>query len=225
MNSILEAKGIKKGYQTGGEFLEVLKGVDLSLVRGESVAILGPSGAGKSTLLHILGGLDRPDEGKVYLEGCDLTTAGDGNLARIRNEKIGFVFQFHHLLPDFTVVENIALPLLIRGRPKKEAFSLAQKLAIQLGLGARLAHKPENLSAGERQRVAVARAVITEPVIILADEPTGNLDYDNSIMILELLKKINRQRMVGLIIVSHNPLIQEYTDRRFALKGGYLSAL
>ena len=225
MSEILTALGIRKGYRIGREFLEVLKGIDFSLRESEAVGIMGPSGVGKSTLLHILGGLDRPDQGEILLNGQNLNQINDGSLAKIRNEKIGFVFQFHHLLPDFSVIENISLPLRIRGVSQTEASRRAIDLASHLGLGDRLNQKPETLSAGERQRVAVARAVITDPIMILADEPTGNLDYDNSIKILDLLRCLNNERKIGLVIVSHNAIIREFTDHQFQLKGGHLSAL
>lgn len=225
MSEILKATGIKKGFLIGSEFLEVLKGVDFSLQKEKSVAIMGPSGSGKSTLLHILGGLDPPDAGKVFIEDYDITSARDGDLAQIRNKKIGFVFQFHHLLPDFTVTENVALPLLIRGQDYNSALRSARDLISSLGLKERLRHRPEQLSAGERQRAAVARAVITKPTIILADEPTGNLDYENSIMILDLLRCLNKERDIGLVIVSHNKLVRQYTDYQLSLEGGILSAL
>lgn len=225
MSNILRAAAIKKGYQVGDEFLEVLKGVDFNLEPGESVGIMGPSGSGKSTLLHILGGLDQPDEGTICIEDFDLRSANDGQLARIRNQKIGFVFQFHHLLPDFSVVENIGLPLFISREVYKEVIEKAKDLATEVGLSSRLKHKPDQLSAGERQRVAVARAVITNPLLILADEPTGNLDYQNSIMILELLRSLKTEKKMSLVIVSHNNLVREYTDRQLQLKGGFLSAL
>ncbi len=202
--------------------IEVLKGLDLAIRAGEMVAIEGVSGAGKSTLLHILGTLDRPTEGKVFFQGQDLFDRSNGELAVVRNRHIGFVFQFHHLLPEFTALENTLMPGLIRGLSKGKSEKEAEKILGQLGLGDRLHHKPGELSGGEQQRVAVARALMLSPQVILADEPTGNLDTHTGEEVHRLLVKINQEQGITIVIVTHNPQLAERMTRRIRLVDGKL---
>ncbi len=202
--------------------IEVLKGLDLTIQAGQMVAIEGMSGAGKSTLLHILGTLDRPTEGKVFFQGQDLFHRTNGELAVVRNRHIGFVFQFHHLLPEFTALENTLMPGLIRGVSKDKSEKEAEKILVQLGLGDRLHHKPGELSGGEQQRVAVARALMLSPRVILADEPTGNLDTQTGEEVHRLLVKINQEQGITIVIVTHNPQLAERMTRRIRLVDGKL---
>ena len=217
-------QGLKKSFLFGGsgKIIEVLKGIELKILPGEMLAIEGASGAGKSTLLHILGALDRPTEGKVFFEGIDLFGQTDGELAEFRNRHLGFVFQFHHLLPEFSAVENTMMPGLIQGMGQKEAIENAEGILGQLGLGDRLQHKPGELSGGEQQRVAVARALMMSPRVILADEPTGNLDSQTGEEVHKLLVDINRQRGITIIVVTHNPALAGRMTRRVKLVDGRL---
>ncbi len=219
---ILKAVRIKKTFVMGDERLEVLKGIDLEIFPGEIVAITGPSGSGKSTLLHILGTLDKPTEGEVYLNSTPLNGLTEEELAALRNQRIGFVFQFHHLLSEFNVVENVAMPLLIRGEDRKEAFLKAEKRLQDVGLKGRLRHKPDELSGGEKQRVAVARALITEPLLILADEPTGNLDSRGTRLLLQLFKELSKKTGVSILVVTHSSGVARIAHRRYRLKEGRL---
>lgn len=205
-----------------GKTIEVLKGIDLVINQGETLAIEGASGAGKSTLLHILGALDRPTEGKVFFQGADLGSLNEGELAEIRNRHIGFVFQFHHLLPEFTALENTIMPALIQGMNYKEAARQGEKILTQLGLGHRLLHKPGELSGGEQQRVAVARALMLNPQVILADEPTGNLDTKTGEEVHNLLMQINREKAITIVVVTHNPALASRMSRRVLLVDGVL---
>ena len=200
----------------------MLKDVDLTIMPGEMLAVEGASGAGKSTLLHILGALDRPTKGKVYFQEMDLFDRPDGDLARIRNRHIGFVFQFHHLLPEFSALENTMMPGLIQGKAREEAAKGAERLLTQLGLGDRLQHKPGELSGGEQQRVAVARALVLEPQVILADEPTGNLDTKTGDEVFDLLVRINREKGITIIMVTHNSALASRMARRVVLLDGKL---
>lgn len=220
--SIIEARGIKKTFELGPERVEVLKGIDLTVKSGEIVAITGPSGSGKSTLLHILGTLDRPTEGTISLNDTNLTTLSDEKMSELRNRTIGFVFQFHHLLPEFTVLENVAMPLLIAGTNTKTAYTRSQAAISEVGLSPRLLHKPAELSGGEKQRVAVARALINEPLLVLADEPTGNLDRATAESLMELIKDLNRKKGVTFLIVTHNERVARIARRRFKLIDGRL---
>ncbi len=204
--------------------MEVLKGIDLTVAAGEMLAIEGASGAGKSTLLHILGALDRPTGGSVLFAGRDLFQESDADLAVFRNRHIGFVFQFHHLLPEFTAVENVMLPGLIQGIKQKEISRRAEKILTDLGLGERLQHKPGELSGGEQQRVAVARALILGPRAILADEPTGNLDTKTGEEVHNLLVRINREQGITIIVVTHNPALAGRMTRRILLVDGKVYA-
>jgi lipoprotein-releasing system ATP-binding protein len=215
---------LKKSFVLGREqkVIEVLKGIDLTILPGEMMAVEGASGAGKSTLLHILGTLDRATEGIIRFQGTDLLGRSDSELADIRNRHIGFVFQFHHLLPEFNAVENTMMPALIQGRTREEAGKKAQRLLEDLGLGDRLLHKPGELSGGEQQRVAVARALMLDPRIILADEPTGNLDTKTGEEVHNRLGQINRDLGITIIVVTHNPALASRMTRRVLLVDGKL---
>ena len=225
MNNILKAVEIKKNYIDGERVLEVLCGVNLELIKGDCVAIMGASGAGKSTLLHILGGLDSPTDGAVIADETNLKNISENQLAEYRNKKIGFVFQFHHLLPEFSALENVFLPSLISGNKKGQLIERAKLLLQQVGLGDRLNHLPSQLSGGEQQRVAIARALMNNPDIILADEPTGNLDEKTSDAVMNDLINIIRTNQKSLIIVTHEHKIAEMMDKIFLLKDGILTLI
>ncbi len=221
MNSIiLSTKCITKSYKMEGSRLEVLKGVDINIRQGEAVCIMGLSGAGKSTLLHILGTLDQPTLGKVYYRGEDLTKKTDEQLAQFRNKKIGFVFQFHHLLPELTAVENVALPARVGGFSKAIAEEKAEKLLNDLGLKKRGNHYPSELSGGERQRVAIARALVQDPEILLADEPSGNLDSDNGLIIQDLFFQLQKDLGLTLVVVTHDQDFANRFPHIYKLKNG-----
>ncbi|MBP1715103.1 MAG: transporter ATP-binding protein [Deltaproteobacteria bacterium] len=202
--------------------IEVLKGIDLTILPGEMMAVEGASGAGKSTLLHILGTLDRATEGKILFQGTDLLARNESELAEIRNRHIGFVFQFHHLLPEFNAAENTMMPALIQGLNREEAGKKAERILTELGLGDRLLHKPGELSGGEQQRVAVARALMLDPRIILADEPTGNLDTQTGEEVHNRLVQINRDLGITIVVVTHNPALASRMTRRVLLVDGKL---
>lgn len=219
---VLEAKGVVREFTEGSTTLRVLDGLDLRLQRGECVAIVGASGSGKTTLLQILGGLDRPTLGSVCIEGRDLHALNEGERSALRNRTIGFVYQFHHLLPEFSALENVAMPLLVRRLPTAEAKSRAGALLEEVGLGGRLTHRPHQLSGGERQRAAVARALVTEPALVLADEPTGNLDGRNAEQVFELMLRLNRDRRTTLVIVTHDARLAARMDRVLTLSDGRL---
>ena len=219
---MLEAKNIHKIYHNGGKELRVLKGIDLSIEKGKFVAIVGPSGAGKSTLLHILGGLDNPTEGEVAFQGENLHGLSDANLSRMRNKKIGFVFQFYHLLSEFTVLENVVMPGLISGCKKKELKDRSLELLEKVGLADRITHFPSELSGGERQRVAIARSLINQPDLLLCDEPTGNLDSKTGEEIIGLIKKINYENQMTVVLVTHNIDLTKVTDKVYHLRDGLL---
>ena len=204
----------------GDKELPVLKGIHLEVARGEMLSIVGASGVGKSTFLHILGTLERPSTGQIFFDGLDLFQMSDPELSEFRNRRIGFVFQFHHLLPEFTALENAAMPGLIAGRGQQEAFGLAQKLLAEVGLGGRLHHKPGEMSGGEQQRVAVARALLLEPQLILADEPTGNLDSATGEEVFGLLKSLNQQKGITFVIVTHNERLAAQTHRIVTMVDG-----
>ena len=213
---MIEAKNIVKNYGS----LQVLRGVDVSIAQGEVVSIVGPSGAGKTTLLQILGTLDRPDGGTVTYDGTDMTRMSDNELARFRNKNIGFVFQFHQLLPEFTTLENVAIPALIGGESRETAYRRAQELLDYLGLAARLDHKPAQLSGGERQRVAVARALVNKPKVILADEPSGSLDTANKQELPQLFFKLRDEMQQTFVIVTHDEALASQADRTLRMKDG-----
>jgi lipoprotein-releasing system ATP-binding protein len=220
---VLEARGLRKQYfQEDGSELQILEGVDFAVSRGEAVAIVGASGAGKSTLLHLLGGLDRPTAGEVLLQGRDLAKLSERELATVRNEGIGFVFQFHHLLRDFTALENVMMPLLIRGTSRAEAAERARSLLNDVGLSQRVTHKSSQLSGGEQQRVAVARALANQPVVVIADEPSGNLDTHTGEQLHELFFRLRTDHGVAMVIATHNRDLAERADRLLHMKEGQL---
>ena len=220
---VLECRGIGRRFTEGDSVLEVLSGVDLKIAPAERVAIIGASGSGKTTLLQILGGLDDPDDGEVFVGGEAMHGGNEISRSELRNRYIGFVYQFHHLLPEFTAQENVAMPLLIRRMPKAEALAEAQALLERVGLGERLTHKPGQLSGGERQRAAVARALITKPRLVLADEPTGNLDAGNGEHVLSLMLELNRELNTSLVIVTHDHSIAHRMDRIVILENKCLT--
>lgn len=222
---VLEAKGIKKKFIKDGRVIEVLKGIDLSISKGDFVTIMGPSGAGKSTLLNILGTLDRPTEGEVIIEGKTVSSLDEEEVSVIRNTRIGFVFQFYHLLGDFSLIENVAMPLMIRGLRKEEALKRARRYLEMFGLENREDHRPSELSGGEQQRAAIARALITEPAIVLADEPTGNLDRKTGIKVIESLVEANLNLKETLVLVTHDPEIGNLGRRRFKMLDGEIFPL
>ena len=220
--AVLECRGIARRFTEGDSVLEVLSGVDLKIGPAERVAIIGASGSGKTTLLQILGGLDDPDDGEVFVGGNAMHGGNEISRGEMRNRYIGFVYQFHHLLPEFTAEENVAMPLLIRRLPKSEALNQARELLARVGLGERLTHKPGELSGGERQRAAVARALITKPKLVLADEPTGNLDAGNGEHVLGLMLELNRELNTSLVIVTHDQSIARRMDRVLVLEDRHL---
>ncbi len=217
---MIQAMGVKKSFWNGPLETPVLKGVDLGIPEKSRLVITGASGSGKSTLLHLLASLDPPTSGQVLYRGEDLYRKSDAELSRLRNEEIGFVFQFHHLLPEFSALENVMVPLLIRGTGRKEAHDRASELLSQLGLGSRLRHLPSELSGGEQQRVAVGRAVVGRPKILFADEPTGNLDQENGDRLIELLLKFQEQAGRALVLVTHNgDLVKHFTQKKVLVDG------
>jgi lipoprotein-releasing system ATP-binding protein len=217
---LIEVHHLSKSFGNGAKRVDVLKGIDLTFARGERAAIVGASGVGKTTLLHILGTLDRPTAGKVYYEGKDVFTLNEKDLALFRNREIGFVFQFHHLLPEFNALENTMMPCLIQGIRKKDAALRAENILSLVGLRERLFHRPGELSGGEQQRVAVARALVLEPKILLADEPTGNLDTKTGESVFNLLQELNQMKHVSLIIVTHNLNLASQLPRQIHLVDG-----
>ncbi len=219
---VVRCAHLAKTYDDTGVACTVLTDVNLEVGVGERVAVVGASGSGKSTLLHLLGGLDLPTGGEVWVDGQSMTRLGDAARSLLRNRALGFIYQFHHLLPEFTALENVALPLLIRGSPPREARRAAKALLDQVGLGARTHHKPGELSGGERQRVAIARAVITRPRAVLADEPTGNLDRHTAAQVLDLLLELNRAQGTALIVVTHDPQLAARMQRIYELVDGTL---
>jgi len=222
MSVQVQAQGLVKTYRDGARRVEVLKGVDLAVEPGELVAIVGPSGSGKSTLLHLLGGLDRPDGGRVVIGGEDLSRRSGERLAAFRNRTIGFVFQFHHLLPDFTALENVMLPGRIAGQPPRRALDRARELLAEVGLSEREDHFPSELSGGERQRVALCRALALDPPLLLADEPTGNLDPASGERVLELLLALQERHGTTAVLVTHNPEVAGRCARVLVLDKGVL---
>lgn len=220
--TIIQCSQVTKTFSEGSIEVDVLKGVDLAVHRGEKIAILGTSGSGKSTLLHILGGLDLPTKGSVSVMGQDIATLSDTERGKLRNQALGFIYQFHHLLPEFTALENVAMPLLISSCSVVEATDRAAEMLKKVGLDHRLDHKPGQLSGGERQRAAIARALVTRPKAVLADEPTGNLDQLTAIKIFSLMQKLNKELGTAFIIVTHDVALAKKMDRRYQMVNGIL---
>ncbi len=222
-SEVLVCRNVVRQFLEGDSMLEVLSGVNLEVAAAERLAIIGTSGSGKTTLLQIMGGLDEPTSGEVFVGGNSIAHTSETEKGTLRNRFIGFVYQFHHLLPEFTAQENVAMPLMIRRMPKEEAMKSAADLLGRVGLGARLGHKPGELSGGERQRAAVARALITRPALVLADEPTGNLDAGNGAHVLSLMLELNRELQTSLVIVTHDHSIAGQMDRVLVLEDGVLN--
>ena len=220
---VIVTRGLAKSYSMGSGEVMALSGVDLEVGHGEMVAVMGVSGAGKTTLLHLLGALDRPTKGEVILEGKSLADCSEIELARLRNQYVGFVFQFHHLLPEFSGLENVMMPGLIRGAPKKEVEEQAKELLSRIGLADRWNHRPGELSGGEQQRVAIARALINNPSVVLADEPTGNLDSSTAETIFELLREINQRSKQTILVATHNISMAKRMDRVIAMADGKIA--
>ncbi|OTG87623.1 lipoprotein-releasing system ATP-binding protein LolD [Acinetobacter sp. ANC 4558] len=220
-NTVLEAKNVFKSFTDGKTTVEVIRGLDLKIKEGEFISIVGSSGSGKSTLLHVLGGLDRPTEGMVFLNGQRFDNLGEAERGYLRNQHLGFVYQFHHLLPEFTALENVAMPLMLReGTTFKKVKEQAEFLLNKVGLSHRLTHKPGELSGGERQRVALARALVTQPKLMLADEPTGNLDRKNAVKIFELLQDLRAELNMAMLIVTHDELLAQSADTVMHMQDG-----
>lgn len=220
--SMLEVRGVKKTYRMGKVSVPALRGVTFDAEEGEFLTIFGPSGSGKSTLLHLMGGLDRPDEGEIFIDGSNILKLGDDNLARLRLTKIGFVFQFFNLLPRLTALANVELPLVIADASEKDASERAKEMLRFVGLETRINHKPSELSGGEQQRVAIARALVNNPKIVLADEPTGNLDTRIGGEIVQLMKKLNKEKGLTFVVITHDATIAENADRIIYLKDGLI---
>jgi len=219
---VLEAEGLIREFREGDSTLRVLDGLSLTIRAGECIAIVGASGSGKTTLLQILGGLDRPTAGHVRIQGRDIHALGEAERGALRNRTMGFIYQFHHLLPEFSALENVAMPLLVRRVAVAEARERAAAVLAEVGLAQRLTHKPHQLSGGERQRAAVARALVTQPALVFADEPTGNLDGRNAEQVFELLLRLNRERQTSLVIVTHDLRLAARMDRVLTLQQGKL---
>jgi lipoprotein-releasing system ATP-binding protein len=225
VDRLISVRNLRKSFSNGGISIDVINELDFDLFSGETVAIVGASGIGKSTLLHIVGTLDRPDSGKLLFKGEDVFLYDDLKLARFRNESVGFVFQFHHLLPEFSALENVMMPVLIQGTGKLPAAQAAEKVLVRFGLKDRLNYRVGKLSGGEQQRVALARALVLKPLVLLADEPTGNLDKDNSERIHSLLMELNREFSMTLVVVTHNMDLAACMSRRVTIVDGKLAAM
>ena len=222
--AVLSLRGVVRSYQSGDRTLEVLKGVDLDVHPGDMVGLIGPSGSGKSSLLHAAGLLEHPDAGEIRVEGRDCSVLGERERTKLRLHKIGFVYQFHHLLPEFTALDNVAMPLRITGKSRMAARDRAKALLEQLGLGERLHHQPAQMSGGEQQRVAIARALANSPKVVLADEPTGNLDPATSEAVFKSLFDLCRREGVAAVVATHNMELARFMDRVFGLRDGHLEA-
>ena len=220
--ALLSSQNISKFYQEGNQQTEVLKQVSFSMQPGELVAIVGSSGSGKSTLLHTLGGLDQPSSGEVFINGQSLQKMTPNALAKLRNQYLGFVYQFHHLMADFTALENVMMPMLIGRQNKGEAQSRAEQMLSAVGLQHRISHRPSALSGGERQRVAIARALVNNPALVLADEPTGNLDHKTTEIIFELIQQLNQEKQIAFLLVTHDLSLAEKLNRRLIMQDGVL---
>jgi lipoprotein-releasing system ATP-binding protein len=225
MSNVLECRGLSKSYQQGDSETKVLQGLDLSVAAGELLAVVGSSGCGKSTFLHLAGALDLPSAGEVFINNIDIHQLSDKERAKFRNQHIGFIYQFHHLMMEFSALENVAMPLLIRGDSPKVALREANQMLKKVGLEQRSDHRPSELSGGERQRVAIARALVTKPSIILADEPTGNLDVDTAEQIFQLLKQLNVDANTSFVVVTHDLTLAARMDRQLKLDHGRLIAI
>jgi lipoprotein-releasing system ATP-binding protein len=221
---VLACEGLSRVYEDGDRSVTVLENIDLKLEAGEKIAVVGASGSGKSTLLNLLGGLDNPTRGRVLMCGEDLATLGERDLCELRNRKLGFVYQFHHLLPEFDARENVAMPLLIRAVPRAEAWRRAEQMLERVGLGHRLGHRPAQLSGGERQRVAIARALVGSPACVLMDEPTGNLDPHSAAQVLQLIDELG-EHSASFVVVTHDPDIAAHMHRTLELREGRLERL
>jgi len=226
MNALLTGKAIRRVFAGGdGQMLEILRGVDVDVRRGEFVAIVGASGAGKSTLLHLLGALDRPTSGDIWLDGSRYADLDARGTAELRNRKLGFVFQFHHLLREFSALENVMMPLLIGGAPPRKARSRAEEVLSEVGLAGRMTHRPAELSGGEQQRCAVARALVHDPSVVLADEPSGNLDHANAERLHEIFFRLAREYETAVVVVTHNRQLAGRADRILLLEDGRLTTV
>jgi len=223
MQAVLELENIKKSFSQANQKIEVLKGANLKIKKGQMASLIGPSGSGKTTILQIAGLLDTPNSGKILINGIDASKADDEVRTKIRKNHIGFVYQSHHLLPEFSALENAALPLLIQGKNKDEAFAAAKKILEEVGLEDRFDHKPSQLSGGQQQRVAIARALISRPSLILADEPTGNLDAEIATKIFGILQELVKSYEIGCLVVTHNLDLAQKSDKIFTIKNGVIS--
>ena len=220
MDTVVRAVGLTRRYKMGDGFVDALRGVDLAIAHGESVALVGPSGSGKSTVLNLIGGLDRPTSGEVWINTTELSASDERALTRHRRQHVGFVFQSFNLLPRLTAEENVALPLMFSGIPERERLTRARGLLERVGLGPRLDHRPTQLSGGEQQRVAIARTLVGQPALLLADEPTGNLDTNTGAELMSLLKELNQEHGLTLLVVTHDPEVAAFADRVVKLRDG-----